>query len=110
MSEAKATAPRPWRIDKERGEIIDANGDVALYLPVEEWANDFATGSLILEAVNSYDSLLARIKKLIEALTATQEAICMMHCQTSRLEGKHVKVCHQARAALAENKEQAGQK
>jgi non-ribosomal peptide synthetase component F len=56
-------AKTPWSIDKESGEILAADGRIAVYLSVKEMDNDFALAQLIVRAVNHQDDLVATLKK-----------------------------------------------
>lgn len=63
MNETKH--PTPWSIDKSQGDIIASNGEIVLYLSVQELDNDFVVAKRMVNAVNVHDDLLAALKETL---------------------------------------------
>jgi len=99
-TETKHT-PGPWHIEREEWTegngllICSPDGPVALIDPEPD------------EGPNTQDQanacLIAAAPAMYEALKSVQQALCLYHCQTvaKELQGKHIKACNIARAALA---------
>jgi len=104
MDEVKYTAP--WSINRIDGNIIDAGGRTVIFLPVKELESDFAIAKIIVTAVNNYDALLARNKKLADFVRELE--IAADDC--AKASDQHLNLDFwrdAAKRALAENKEQA---